>query len=326
MSYKFVIRAMILLVLSSFLLVSCQENDDLYGVSPDEYTPNGTDDAAAARYFANKKMACVQAKSDLDQIIPDGWVSISLLVREADGGITPLPTAGKVYADMNFNYEVADGGIMNVSTVNRFGYRKDFSLHPCNAKDSYFYILDSEDDGKVINEVFAFSVAKSTLPPAIELGEEFSLRNDAKIVGIMINRDADPAVPSLRERLGGTLYLGHLLRYNGCVAPNLTDPVRGNLPTSSIYDQCRGVTMNGITLDRYLTFLSPVGYRSGPNILFYDVETPINDANSKGPTRIADNEQWSMKRSPVSVYRGTRLLYRYTTWVSNDVSSVTIRF
>ena len=312
------------MILSAFLVFGCQENDDLYGNSPDDYTPNGVDDAAAARYFTNKKMACVQAKSDLDQIIPDGWVSVSLLVRAADGGITPLPTADKVYADMNFNYEVANGGIMSVSTVNRFGYRKDFSLHPCNAKDSYFYIVDAEDDGRVINEVFAFSVAQSTLPLAIELGQEFKLRNDAKIVGIMINNDASPAVPTLREKLGNTLYLGHLLRYNGCVGRDLA--AEGYLPTSGIYNRCRGVSMNGIALDRYLTFLSPLGYRSGPNILLYDVETPINDANSKGPSRIAVNEQWSMKRSPVSVYRGTRLLYRYTTWVSNDVSSVTIRF
>lgn len=309
-------RAFTLLALAFFMLLSCQENDDLYGNSPDDYQPTGdSQDQAANRYFQSKEIACITAKADVKQEMPTGYSAVSLINKNPNGALDQLLSTSNVFASMTFSYESLTGGIMRVTAINSLGYEKTFNLYPCNEKTEYFYIAEYE--GTSLLNVYAFSIDPGEIPSAADLGHEAGLSSGDQIVGIGYQRSA-AIERSVKASLGDVHYLANLLRNVGS-CDNAS--ASGNLFNSTqwMYRRCTGGTINDKSLDRFSAFL-PVNNPWDAVELWTSSNENIQINSSQSP---------HSKRMRVYVYRDRRYLYSFMGWVEaknvNQLSLLRIR-
>lgn len=313
MLLSFHFRAIFAMVLSTLVLTSCQEQDDIYGSSPDEYAPSGNrnEAAAAARYFDQKEVACVTAKDDLTALLPNGWTDVSLLNRNPKGNLEQLPFTGNVFASMRLSYEAATGGLMRVTTINSLGYEKSFTLYPCNVRDSYFYILDY--DGTTLVNVYAFSIDSRDVPSAADLGHEASLQVRDRAVGIGFQRGA-PTQRTVMQTLGNVHYVANLLRNTGQCNGTNDRYFLGNKEENG-FRSCTGGTINGEKMARLGAFLN----------LDYDAVEIWTQGNEN--IQINSSRSPFSKQMPVYVYRGNRILHQFNGWVEakRSMASLIIR-
>ncbi len=313
MLLSFPFRTIFAVALSTLVLTSCQEQDDIFGNSPDQYVPTGDSNeaAAAAQYFGQKEIACVTAKDDLTAFLPNGWTDISLLNRNTQGDLEQLPFTGNVFASMRLSYEATTGGIMRVTTINSLGYEKSFTLYPCNVRDSYFYIVDYE--GTTVKNVYAFSIDSREMPSAADLGHEASLQARDRIVGIGFQRGA-PTQRTAKQTLGNVHYLANLLRNTGRCNVTNDSYFLGNKEENG-FRSCTAGTINNERMARFGAFLN----------LDYDAV----EIWTKGNENIQINSGQSpyRKRLPVYVYQGNRIIHAFTGWIEarRSMTSLTIR-
>ena len=304
------------MVLSALLLLGCQEKDDLYGVSADDYVPGSGDDAAASRYHEMKRAACYDIKSAFSP--ESGWVSVSLIEGKPNGEIAQRESTGNVFANLRFNYEASDGGIMRVSTINRLGYRKDFTLYPCNEKDAYFYVADYAADGTTLLGILAFSIDPKTFPSAPDLGHELGLSTNSTVIGLAVTRGG-PSPDTVVEVLDDVHYLGYLMRQKACTSTTGNDPSFLNNLQNWMFRLCTSGTINGRPLDRFSSYLTFHGENGavgqGVQIYYsrYDFHT------------ISDVYRRFAQERPVYVYQSGRLVDSFRAWVSPNKGVVPSR-
>ena len=210
---------LLLSVLIFCCLQSCEENDTLYGESIDDYTLTGTaKDDDARRYFAQKDLACIDAKAGFQNKIPSGYQNIDVILRDPAGNLETVPASG-VYAKLSPRYESTTGGYMSTHLATTIGYDKSIVLDGCNERDTYFYVVVYSPDGSVLEDIAAYSVWSKDLPIAYEMAFESHNANgndlsNHTVAGIAVRR-GENRTTNLRTTLGHTGYLAYLLRKRG---------------------------------------------------------------------------------------------------------------
>ncbi|WP_116108871.1 hypothetical protein [Lewinella sp. IMCC34191] len=202
-------------------LCSCEEKDVLYGESIDDYILTGTaKDDDARTYFAQKELACIDAKADFQNTLPKGYQNIEVILRDQDGNFETAPGNG-IYAQLSPRYESTTGGFMSVHLATTIGYDKSIILDGCNERDTYFYVVVYSPDGSVLEDVATYSVWSKELPIAYEMAFESHNANgnvndlsNRTVAGIAIRRGKNRTT-NLRTTLGDTGYLAYLLRKRG---------------------------------------------------------------------------------------------------------------
>jgi len=324
MHYFDFIRIIFVMVLTSLLVTSCQEKDDLYGKSPDEYTSG--DDAKAVKYFSDKEAACVKDKEDFAAELADGWIEVGLLVEGNDGKISPSSESDLVFASLRFNYENVNGGIMQLTLVNRLGYSKSLRLHPCNAQDSYFYIANQSPPNKLEN-ILAFSITNADRPGATDLGRELGLMDSRhRIVGltIMSNQSGEP---QLRTKLGDVGYLSYLIRKKG--AREIPDPA-GTFDAREYTGTCSNTPRNGITVvGREIASFTLGGITTAHR--GYSTNVPYVILRDSRPRDTGGKSVAIFQRDPglgsvedllpITVYDGRRKVMSFSAWVGTGLTS-----
>ena len=305
------------MVLFTLVSISCQEQDDTYGESVKDYHVTGTaKDADAANYFRQKEVACVTDKADIAKEYPNNWISVQLIVRDADGGIEILPTT-QVSAHIRGSYEALNGGKLLVSTVSKLGYRKDFTLFPCNVQDSYFYLADMSADGKAISGVLAYSLASASQPLAYELGYEYHDPRDHSLAKYQVVGLAVPSGQigkSLKATLGNTGYFAYLLRQQQrCITHDGGSGPHYSLSPWRVVLDCGGVKMNGTAVHTMTVSddFEAGGSTEAPGVHLF------NDASSTPMARFGDAPQAANlynTRVRVSLVRRGSTLHAYYTW------------
>ena len=324
MSYRIILRTVLMMVLSTFLVFSCQESDDLYGTSPDDYTP---DTGAAAAYFSAKEAACVTDKEDFTTNLANGWVNVGLIYQDSKGNLKTTPEADLVFARLRLNYETINGGIMELSLVNRLGYRKNLRLYPCNAKDSYFYVADLSTP-TLVETVLAFSISDNDTPGTTSLGRELTLMDGRhKIVGITVRR-GQSGEGELHAKLGNVQYLAYLLRSKRSVQ-EIPSPA-GTFDVREFDGQVSGAVTNGVQLRNsqgtgQLTIKGLVtAYRGYSTTTPYTILRAGTRNTGSGSVAIYETDPGLASVEtymPIDVYDGSRRVLSFSAWVGTGLIS-----
>lgn len=323
MSHSYLFRTLLVMVLSSFIFFSCQENDDLYGVTRDDYIPTGgSEDAKADRYFNSKEASCVDAKYVFAEEKSTGWVEVGFVLESPEGSIVETPFSSNSVARLDFVHPSPQpqGGDMVLSFANKTGYSKRSILRPCNEEENYFYIADYDAGGGKLMNVLAFSVSSRDL---LKINEAAHMHGPYEpghtVVGLRVRRGTTGPGSEL-QKVGNVPYTATLLRQNFC---NNGDQRWYLNPSIQITKSCVGNSskLNGRTLSHFTIFeptTTGTWYDEGPAIELF-----TRGESSRVAARITEyplpdryNRQCSVK-----VYKRGRLLHSFNGYVSGNFST-----
>lgn len=303
-------------------LSSCEEQDVLYGESIDDYTLTGTaKDNDARTYFAQKELACIDAKADFQNTIPSGYQNIDLILRDPEGNLKTVATKG-TYGKLSPRYESSDGGWALVSVTTTIGYFKAFVLDGCNERDTYFYVIVYSPDGSVLEDIAAYSVSSRDLPLAYELAFETHTGysndlSDHTVAGIAIRRGENRST-SLRTTIGDQGYLAYLLRSGGYFST--TSP--GTYPLDPKYrireGYVLGFTKNFKVNGYEVTEATFDGSVTSPPTLVHLFNFDVNKSSQAlarfGTSNTSPN--YGQVRARINVIRRGRLQYSFYDYVT----------
>ena len=218
--------AILVLIGGGTFFTACEKDDDLYGVSIDDYTMTGDPvrDAEALEYHRKKDDACV-ADSESGAIPMGSWYKAQLIIGKPNGEYTLLAPNRHFFIRINEPANNLEDGISKSNGVNSitsldvvtsFGHRQTIPLYACNQQDEYFYLFQRprtlSTTGYTLN---AYSVRLSDLP----LAEEFRVLQgfgDADVVAGFTVVSEEPFEPSLLNIMGTSPYLGYLAVQTTC--------------------------------------------------------------------------------------------------------------
>ena len=319
MSIQFHFTSIILMILSSFLFLGCQEKDDLYGNSPADYRPSGSStDKAAADYFRQKQVTCFDIKSDFQANKSTGWIDIGFIFQNPDGSIEMTATTSNSVARLNFVYETParDGGILIMEIANKTGFDKISFLHACNQEKNYFYIADFASTGNELLNVLAFSISDKDLPAINEAAHMHGpFKPGSKLVGVTAKRGIrGPAL--LTDKIGNVPATAVFMRQSFC---NVGDQLWSANPSIQISKVCQGGNLQGVTLDRFTVYHPTPGtwYAAGPAIELFTRGNPQVAARI---TEYPLPDRFN-KKANIRVYRARRLVHNFIGYVSGTFST-----